>query len=123
MDNQTDRDVRTGQKIVLQKNGRWYPSMTRRRLAIAQTCCVLLFLVLPGWNSGQNSTGHKSHSAGALNGATDLQIQSSVLRIEFDRNLQPACPSQLTAPVLHKVLNYPSLQPYIFSAALFQSRI
>jgi len=56
-------------------------------LAIAQTCCVLLFLVLPGWNSGQNSTGHKSHSAGALNGATDLQIQSSVLRIEFDRNL------------------------------------
>ena len=33
---------------------------------------------------------------------------------EFDRNLQPACPSQLTAPVLHKVLNYPSLQPYIW---------
>lgn len=32
---------------------------------------------------------------------------------EFDRHLQPACPSQLTAPVLHKVLSYPSIQPYI----------
>jgi len=33
---------------------------------------------------------------------------------EFDRHLQPACPSQLTAPVLHRVLNYPALQPYIY---------
>jgi UTP-glucose-1-phosphate uridylyltransferase/mevalonate kinase len=33
---------------------------------------------------------------------------------EFDRNLQPACPSQLTAPVLHKVLRYPALQPYVW---------
>ncbi len=32
---------------------------------------------------------------------------------EFDRHLQPACPSQLTAPVLHKVLSYPAIQPYI----------
>jgi UTP-glucose-1-phosphate uridylyltransferase len=33
---------------------------------------------------------------------------------EFDRHLQPACPSQLTAPVLHRILNYPALQPYIY---------
>ncbi len=33
---------------------------------------------------------------------------------EFDKHLIPACPSQLTAPVLHKVLNYPSIQPYIY---------
>jgi len=33
---------------------------------------------------------------------------------EFDKHLQPACPSQLTAPVLHKVLSYPALQPYIY---------
>jgi UTP-glucose-1-phosphate uridylyltransferase/mevalonate kinase len=33
---------------------------------------------------------------------------------EFDRHLIPACPSQLTAPVLHKVLSYPSIQPYIY---------
>ena len=32
---------------------------------------------------------------------------------EFDKHLQPACPSQLTAPVLHKVLNYEPIQPYI----------
>ena len=33
---------------------------------------------------------------------------------EFDKHLTPACPSQLTAPVLHKVLNYEPLQPYIW---------
>ena len=33
---------------------------------------------------------------------------------EFDKHLIPACPSQLTAPVLHKVLNYEPLQPYIW---------
>ena len=32
---------------------------------------------------------------------------------EFDKHLQPACPSQLTAPVLHQVLNYEPIQPYI----------
>jgi len=32
---------------------------------------------------------------------------------EFDRHLQPACPSQLTAPILHKVLNYGPIQPYV----------
>ena len=32
---------------------------------------------------------------------------------EFDKHLQPACPSQLTAPVLHKVLSYEPIQPYI----------
>ncbi len=33
---------------------------------------------------------------------------------EFDRHLQPACPSQLTAPVLHRVLGYPGLKPYVY---------
>lgn len=33
---------------------------------------------------------------------------------EFDRYLIPACPSQLAAPVLHKVLAYPALQPHIY---------
>lgn len=32
---------------------------------------------------------------------------------EFDHHLIPACPSQLTAPVLHKVLNYEPIQQYI----------
>lgn len=32
---------------------------------------------------------------------------------EFDKHLIPACPTQLTAPILHKVLNYEPIQPYI----------
>jgi len=32
----------------------------------------------------------------------------------FDKNLQPACPSQLTAPVLHKLLNHAPLKPYLY---------
>jgi len=32
---------------------------------------------------------------------------------QFDRYVQPACPSQLTAPVLHKVLGYEPLKPYV----------
>jgi UTP-glucose-1-phosphate uridylyltransferase/galactokinase len=31
----------------------------------------------------------------------------------FDTHCQPACPSQLTAPVLHKVLAYPPIQPFV----------
>ena len=32
---------------------------------------------------------------------------------EFDKYISPACPSQLTAPVLHKVLNYKPIQKLI----------
>ncbi len=32
---------------------------------------------------------------------------------EFDAHLQPACPSELTAPVLHKLLSYGPIQPLI----------
>ena len=32
---------------------------------------------------------------------------------EFDRHLIPACPAQLTSPILHDLLNLPSLKPYI----------
>ena len=31
----------------------------------------------------------------------------------FDANIQPACPSQLTAPALHKLLAWPAIQPLI----------
>ncbi|HEY9603315.1 MAG TPA: GHMP kinase [Allocoleopsis sp.] len=33
---------------------------------------------------------------------------------EFDRHLIPACPGQLTAPVLHQLLHYELIQPYIW---------
>ncbi len=32
----------------------------------------------------------------------------------FDRYVMPACPSQLTAPVLHGVLAHPALQPHVW---------
>jgi len=32
----------------------------------------------------------------------------------FDRYVAPACPSQLAAPMLHRVLSYPPIQPYIY---------
>jgi len=32
----------------------------------------------------------------------------------FDKNLQPACPSQLTAPILHKLLDYAPLKPLLY---------
>ncbi len=61
--------------------------MMKRRRTIALTCCVLLGLVLLGWNSGQNNSPQTSAPASVGTASTDLQIQSSVLRIEFDRNL------------------------------------
>ncbi len=33
---------------------------------------------------------------------------------EFDEHLKPACPSQLTAPMLHTLLNYAPLKPLVF---------
>ena len=69
------------------KYDRWYPAVMRRTRATALTCCVLLGLALPGWNSGQNSASQRFAPTGAHNPSTDLRIQSSVLRIEFDHNL------------------------------------
>jgi UTP-glucose-1-phosphate uridylyltransferase/mevalonate kinase len=34
----------------------------------------------------------------------------------FDRYATPACPEELTAPVLHRALSHPSLQPHIWGA-------
>ena len=66
---------------------RWHRSTTPG-WALAQICCLLLCLALPGWNAGQEGLAQQRPAAAALNVATDLQIQSSVLRIEFDRNLR-----------------------------------
>src|SRR5512140_2056579 len=59
----------------------------RRTRATALTCCVLLGFAVTGWNSRQNSAGQKSTPTGGHNSSTDSQIQSSVLRIEFDHTL------------------------------------
>src|SRR5271165_7592889 len=60
--------------------------MITRRQAITQTCCAVLGLALPRWNPGQNRAAHSAVTA--PNGPPDLQIQSSVLRIEFDHSLR-----------------------------------
>jgi alpha-galactosidase len=62
--------------------------MRRRSRSVAQTCCILVCLALPAWNSGQNSLLQESTPSGGPKVATSLQIQSSVLRIEFDHNLR-----------------------------------
>jgi len=72
---------------VESKSQRWYPLVMRRTHAAVLTCCALFGLALPGWNSGQNSADQRFTPTGGHNSSTDLQLQSSVLRIEFDRNL------------------------------------
>ncbi len=46
--------------------------------------------------------------------AERIGILMNKVQIEFDRYLKPVCPSELTAPVLHKVLNYSPIAPHIF---------
>ncbi len=55
-------------------------------------------------------------AAEALRTGDAVQLGALMTRAqsEFDRYLQPACPSQLTAPVLHSVLAHAPLQPLIF---------
>ena len=35
-------------------------------------------------------------------------------QVEFDRCVAPACPAQLNSPILHELLSYQPLQPYIY---------
>jgi alpha-galactosidase len=64
----------------------WYSSIMRGR-RIALTCSVLLGFALLGSNSRQSNPSQPLTPAGAGDAMTDLQIQSSVLRITFDHNL------------------------------------
>jgi len=41
----------------------------------------------------------------------ELMVEAQTL---FDRHVAPACPSQLRAPVLHRVLSYEPIQPHIW---------
>jgi len=61
--------------------------MMRHTREAALTCCVLLGLALPGWNSRQSASQQTTAQTAARDATADLQIQSSVLRIEFDRKL------------------------------------
>ena len=57
------------------------------------------------------------HEAAEAIRAGDARRVGELMReaqAEFDRHLQPACPSQLTAPRLHEVLGYAPLHPYVY---------
>ena len=41
----------------------------------------------------------------------DLGLQAQA---EFDKYAQPACPSELTMPILHSVMSHPALQPLVW---------
>ena len=45
--------------------------------------------------------------------AAELGALMTEAQTEFDRHVRPACPSQLTAPVLHKLLDYAPLKSLI----------
>src|SRR5271165_5061688 len=59
----------------------------KRGRPVGLTCCILLCFALPAWNSGRNMA-QESAPSGAPKVAPGLQIQSPVLRIEFDHNLR-----------------------------------
>jgi len=46
--------------------------------------------------------------------AEQIGVLMQQAQTEFDRLMIPACPSQLNAPILHQLLNYSPLQPYIY---------
>ncbi|MFQ4140695.1 GHMP kinase [Chlorogloeopsis sp. ULAP02] len=45
--------------------------------------------------------------------AQEIGILMKQAQAEFDKHLIPACPQELTAPILHQLLNYEPIQPYI----------
>ena len=56
---------------------------------------------------------HEAYEALQRGDAVHIGELMKKAQSEFDKHVQPACPSQLTAPVLHKILNYSPIQPYI----------
>lgn len=56
------------------------------------------------------------HAVEALEGSDDERVGALMYEAQefFDRYAIPACPEELTAPVLHKVLEYEALKPHIF---------
>ena len=62
-------------------------------------------------SAGITEAARDALQAGDAGRVGALMVQAQA---EFDRYMQPACPAQLTAPVLHKVLNYEPLKPFIY---------
>lgn len=54
-----------------------------------------------------------AHEALSSGDAEALGALMTRAQADFDRYMTPCCPSELTAPELHKVLSYEPIQPYI----------
>jgi hypothetical protein len=67
--------------------------------------------VLKRINKDINARARKMLGEGDAAGLGALMNEAQAL---FDQNMAPACPDQLTAPVLHQVLSYAPLKPYIY---------
>lgn len=57
---------------------------------------------------------HRAMAALAEGDARQIGALMTEAQSAFDAAMQPACPSQLTAPVLHRLLAYKPLQPFIY---------
>jgi UTP-glucose-1-phosphate uridylyltransferase/mevalonate kinase len=57
---------------------------------------------------------HQACEALAAGDAKELGRLMTEAQAKFDEHVAPACPSELSAPELHKVLNHEPLKPYIF---------
>ncbi len=57
---------------------------------------------------------HQAVEALQAGDAERLGALMSEAQALFDRLAAPACPEELSAPVLHRVLSYPGVQPYVF---------
>lgn len=65
---------------------------------------------------GKINAGFVKQAVSALQQGNIAEIGALMNRIqtEFDRYVAPACPEQLTAPLLHRLLDYLPLQNYIY---------
>ena len=65
---------------------------------------------------GPISAGITQEAAEALRAGDARRVGELMTKAQalFDRYVMPACPSQLTAPVLHRVLAHPALQPHVW---------
>jgi UTP-glucose-1-phosphate uridylyltransferase/mevalonate kinase len=61
----------------------------------------------------QRIVGEATQAVGQGDGRRVGELMIEAQRL-FDQYLAPACPSELNAPVLHKVLGYGPVQPYIW---------
>lgn len=64
---------------------------------------------------GPISAGITHHAVKALRSGDTITLGAlmSEAQHQFDEHVAPACPHELTAPVLHNLLAYPPLQPFI----------